>query len=43
MDYTTARITKTGYELTAKQIAELSTEEQNARKKEMLESREEIR
>lgn len=42
-DYTQARIVKTGYELTASQVANLSEEEQNARKKQMLESREEIR
>ena len=43
MDYRQQRIIKTGYELSKEEIAKLSPEEQNARKKEMLESREEIR
>jgi len=37
------RVEKTGYELTNKEIAGLSPEEQIARKKLMLDSREEIR
>tara|TARA_R110000868_G_scaffold400854_1_gene675570 strand:- start:930 stop:1085 length:156 start_codon:yes stop_codon:yes gene_type:complete len=37
------RILRTGYELSAEQLANLSLEEQEARKKQMLESREELR
>ena len=37
MDYRQQRIIKTGYELSKEEIAKLSPEEQNARKKEMLE------
>lgn len=42
-DYRELRAIKTGYELSKEEIAKLSKEEKIARKKEMLNSRDELR
>ena len=43
MDYTEQRMLRTGYTLSKEEVAKLSSQEKEARQKQMLDSREEIR